>query len=143
MLRTRHPKLSSTAGSVPGDIGRIDADGALSLVGRIKSEINRAGIKIQAEEIDMLLERHPAVDEACAFGVPDAASGEAVAAAIVLSPGAREGTEEIRRWCRDQVRCRGCSGIALFRFRRFRAMTVEKWCAARSGTWFYRMRGGQ
>ena len=87
-----------------GDIGQIDADGALSLVGRIKSEINRAGIKIQAEEIDMLLERHPAVDEACAFGIPDAASGEAVGAAIVLSPGARDGPEEIRRWCRDQVR---------------------------------------
>ncbi|MCP4314563.1 MAG: acyl--CoA ligase [Hyphomicrobiales bacterium] len=87
-----------------GDIGEIDALGAITLVGRIKSEINRAGIKIQAEEIDMLLERHPAVEEACAFGIPDAASGEAVAAAIVLSPDAEEGPQQIRQWCRDQVR---------------------------------------
>ena len=87
-----------------GDIGELGQDGTLTLLGRIKSEINRAGIKVQAEEIDMLLERHPAVAQACAFGVPDPASGEAVAAAIVLAAGATADQESIKAWCRQRVR---------------------------------------
>lgn len=87
-----------------GDIGELGDDGTLTLVGRIKSEINRAGIKIQAEEIDMLLERHPAVAQACAFGIADPASGEAVAAAIVLVAGATANQESIKAWCRQRVR---------------------------------------
>lgn len=87
-----------------GDIGELGDDGALTLVGRIKSEINRAGIKVQAEEIDMLLERHPAIAQACAFAIPDPASGEAVAAAIVLKAGATADQESIKTWCRQRVR---------------------------------------
>jgi acyl-CoA synthetase (AMP-forming)/AMP-acid ligase II len=86
-----------------GDVGELDEAGGLSLVGRIKSEINRAGIKILAEEIDMLLERHPDIVEACAFGIPDAISGEAVAAAIVLRPHASGDLEAIKAWCRGQA----------------------------------------
>lgn len=85
-----------------GDIGRIDAEGRLTLVGRIKHEINRGGVKVPAEEIDMLLERHPAIREACAFGLPDPAAGEAVAAAIVL--GAEADIPAIRAWCLERCR---------------------------------------
>ena len=85
-----------------GDIGELAADGSLVLVGRIKTEINRGGIKIQAEEVDMLLERHPDIVEACAFGVPDAVAGEAVAAAIVLRPGASFDPEAIKAFCRKR-----------------------------------------
>lgn len=87
-----------------GDIGAIDADGDLVLMGRQKSEINRGGIKIQAEEIDMLLERHPDIVEACAFGLDDQISGEAVAAAIVLRQDAGVGIDEIRIWCSQHAR---------------------------------------
>ena len=87
-----------------GDIGELDAHGALTLVGRMKTEINRGGIKILAEEIDMMLERHPDVEEACAFGIEDMAAGEAVAAALVLRAGATVDLSEIRRWCRGEVR---------------------------------------
>ena len=87
-----------------GDVGELSADGDLTLVGRLKSEINRGGIKVQAEEIDMLLERHPDIAEACAFGVPDAAAGEAVAAAIVLRQGAVFDPEAIKAWCRAEAR---------------------------------------
>ena len=87
-----------------GDIGELDADGNLILVGRSKSEINRGGIKIQAEEIDMLLERHEAIVEACAFGIPDAIAGEAVAAAVVLADGAAFDPEALKAWCRARVR---------------------------------------
>ncbi len=94
-----------------GDIGEIDAAGSLTLVGRIKTEINRAGIKIQAEEIDMLLERHPAVDEACAFAIPDAASGQAVAAAIVLSSQNAISTQDIGQWCREHARAEAVPSV--------------------------------
>jgi len=58
-----------------GDTGDLDPQGRLTLVGRLKSEINRGGIKVQAEEIDMLLERHPDIAEACAFGIPRRGGG--------------------------------------------------------------------
>jgi len=86
-----------------GDLGEIGADGCLRLVGRLKHEINRAGIKVPAEEIDLLLERHPAVAEACAFALPDPVFGEVVAAAYV----ARDGTlapADLKRWCSGQIR---------------------------------------
>ncbi|MEP9389185.1 class I adenylate-forming enzyme family protein [Mesorhizobium sp. KR9-304] len=87
-----------------GDIGEIDADGRLFLVGRIKNEINRGGIKVPAEEIDMLLERHPDIAEACAFGLADPVSGEAVAVAIVMREGAQASDEAIKEWCRKHIR---------------------------------------
>lgn len=87
-----------------GDIGELDSQGNLTLVGRSKSEINRGGIKVQAEEIDMLLERHEHIAEACAFGIPDAIAGEAVAAAVVLADGATFDPEALKAWCRARVR---------------------------------------
>jgi len=87
-----------------GDIGEIDPDGRLFLVGRIKNEINRGGIKVPAEEIDMLLERHPDIVEACAFALPDPVSGEAVAVAIVMRADAQSTDEAIKEWCRARIR---------------------------------------
>ena len=87
-----------------GDIGEIDAEGRLFLVGRIKNEINRGGIKVPAEEIDMLLERHPDIAEACAFGLPDPVSGECVAVAIVMRPGSSGSDDTIKEWCRAHIR---------------------------------------
>ncbi len=86
-----------------GDIAELDAAG-LTLVGRIKTEINRGGIKVQAEEVDLLLERHPDIAEACAFGLPDPVAGELVAAAIVLNPGVRFDPEAVKAWCRTLAR---------------------------------------
>jgi acyl-CoA synthetase (AMP-forming)/AMP-acid ligase II len=87
-----------------GDIGEIDANGTLRLVGRSKHEINRGGIKVPAEEIDALLERNPSIVEACAFALPDALSGETVAAAIVMEPGETTGIDAIRSWCEARIR---------------------------------------
>jgi len=68
-----------------GDQGILDADGYLSLVGRIKEMINRGGEKIAPREIDEVLLQHPAVGEAVAFGSPHPVWGEEVAAAVVLN----------------------------------------------------------
>ena len=86
-----------------GDLGEFDAAGRLRLVGRLKHEINRAGIKIPAEEIDLLLERHPAVAEACAFALPDSVFGEVVAAAYVVREG-ELAPAELKRWCDGRIR---------------------------------------
>lgn len=70
----------------------------------MKEEINRAGFKVQPSEIDTLLETHPAVSEACAFGLPDLVSGQIVAAAVCLVPGAKINAESLRQWCATRLR---------------------------------------
>jgi acyl-CoA synthetase (AMP-forming)/AMP-acid ligase II len=87
-----------------GDRGSVDNGGNMRITGRIKDEINRAGFKVQPAEIDRLLESHPAVAEACAFGVADPVGGEAVAAAVRLVAGAVETAEGLRAWCRERLR---------------------------------------
>jgi acyl-CoA synthetase (AMP-forming)/AMP-acid ligase II len=67
-----------------GDRGVQDAEGYVTLIGRIKELINRGGEKISPLEIDAALLTHPAVAEAAAFGVPDAKYGEEVHAVVVL-----------------------------------------------------------
>lgn len=86
-----------------GDLGELDGEGRLRIVGRLKHEINRAGIKIPAEEIDLLLERHPQVAEACAFALPDPVFGEVVAAAFVARETALT-PALLKRWCKTQIR---------------------------------------
>ena len=73
-----------------GDQGTLDDEGYLTLVGRIKELINRGGEKISPREVDETLLQHPAVAEACCFGIPDRVYGEGVAAAVVLKETATE-----------------------------------------------------
>lgn len=80
-----------------GDRGVLDAEGYLTLVGRIKELINRGGEKISPLEVDAVLLAHPAVAEAATFGAPDAKYGEEVHAAVVLKGEATP--EELRRHC--------------------------------------------
>ena len=87
-----------------GDIGEIDRQGRLRILGRCKNQINRGGIKITAEEIELLLEQHPDVQEACAFALPDAISGEIVAAAVVLKNGRRLDQTALQSWCAERLR---------------------------------------
>ena len=71
-----------------GDLGSIDAEGFLTVLGRLKEFINRGGEKISPYEIEQALLLHPCVREAAAFSVPHPRLGENVAAAVVLAPGA-------------------------------------------------------
>jgi acyl-CoA synthetase (AMP-forming)/AMP-acid ligase II len=87
-----------------GDIGRLDESGTLRLVGRQKDEINRAGMKINPAEIDLFLERHPQVAEACCFAMADEVSGEVVAAAIRTTENATLAPAELRAWCLERIR---------------------------------------
>lgn len=81
-----------------GDLGRIDEDGYLTVVGRLKEVINRGGEKVFPYEIEKAMLEHPAVLEAAAFGVPHPRLGENVAAAAVLKPGSALSEQELKRF---------------------------------------------
>jgi acyl-CoA synthetase (AMP-forming)/AMP-acid ligase II len=71
-----------------GDLGRVDDDGFIYLVGRIKDVVIRGGENISCQEVENALERHPQVTEAAAFGAPHPALGEEVVAVVsVPAPG--------------------------------------------------------
>jgi fatty-acyl-CoA synthase len=67
-----------------GDLGKLDADGFLTLVDRKKDMILSGGENIYSAEIEQVLLRHPHVREAAVVGVPDAKWGQAVKAYVVL-----------------------------------------------------------
>ena len=84
-----------------GDQGHLDDAGVLTLTGRIKELINRAGEKISPLEVDAILLQHPCVAEAFCFGVPDVKYGEAVQAAVVLSESGSE--DDIKAFCGEHM----------------------------------------
>lgn len=79
-----------------GDQGRFDADGYLSLTGRLKEIINRGGEKISPIEVDAVLLNHPEIEQACCFVVPHEKLGEDIAAAVVLREGSGLDAKAIR-----------------------------------------------
>jgi acyl-CoA synthetase (AMP-forming)/AMP-acid ligase II len=86
-----------------GDVGKRDGEGYLYLTGRIKDVINRGGEKIAPAEIDAVLQSHPAVAEAAAFGMPHPTLGELVVAAVVPRPGARLDEKALRQHVRARL----------------------------------------
>jgi acyl-CoA synthetase (AMP-forming)/AMP-acid ligase II len=85
-----------------GDQGIQDADGYVSITGRLKEIINRGGEKISPREIDEVLMDHPAVQQVVTFGIPHDKLGEEVGAVVVL----REGMSATERELRDFVAAR-------------------------------------
>jgi acyl-CoA synthetase (AMP-forming)/AMP-acid ligase II len=79
-----------------GDQGVMDAEGYLSLTGRLKEIINRGGEKIAPREVDDVLMDHPAVAQVVTFAVPHDKLGEDVAAAVVLREGRSATEQELR-----------------------------------------------
>ncbi len=86
-----------------GDLGAIDSDGYLSIIGRTKDIINRGGEKIAPSEIERALSLHPAVHEAVVFGVPHPRLGESVAAAVVLKSETETTSAELQSFLFDRV----------------------------------------
>jgi malonyl-CoA/methylmalonyl-CoA synthetase len=72
---------------ITGDLGQIDADGYLTIVGRAKDLVISGGYNIYPKEVEMLLDGEPGVAESAVIGVPDADLGEAVVAAVTPRPG--------------------------------------------------------
>jgi fatty-acyl-CoA synthase len=86
-----------------GDLATIDADGYCNIVGRVKDMLIRGGENVYPREVEEYLFRHPKIQEAQVFGVPDPKFGEEVCAWIVLKPGISATEAEIRDFCRGQI----------------------------------------
>jgi acyl-CoA synthetase (AMP-forming)/AMP-acid ligase II len=81
-----------------GDQGTLDADGYLSLTGRLKEIINRGGEKISPREVDEILMDHPAVAQVVCFGLPHPKLGEEVAAVVVPREGMAPTERELQEF---------------------------------------------
>ena len=86
-----------------GDLATIDEHGYCTIVGRLNDMLIRGGENVYRREIEEFLARHPKVQSAQVFGVPDYRLGEEVGAFIVLKPGHSATEEEIRTFCRGQI----------------------------------------
>lgn len=88
-----------------GDIGRFDEEGYYFMVDRMKRMINASGYKVWPTEVESLLYKHPAVEQACVVGIPDPKRGESVKAFIILSEEAKGKVEETEmiEWARTQM----------------------------------------
>jgi long-chain acyl-CoA synthetase len=86
-----------------GDVGRLDDDGYLVLVGRSKEMIIRGGENIYPKEIEDVLAGDPAVLEAAVIGVPDEKWGEVVVAFVQAAPGETIDADAIKARCREQL----------------------------------------
>ena len=84
-----------------GDLAYQDDEGYLYIVDRKNDKIISGGVNIYPREVEEAIMRHPAVREVGVFGVPDEFWGEAVHAAVVLTPGQEVGSEEILEACAD------------------------------------------
>jgi acyl-CoA synthetase (AMP-forming)/AMP-acid ligase II len=81
-----------------GDQGQMDAEGYVSITGRLKEIINRGGEKVSPREVDEILMDHAAVAQVVCFGMPHAKLGEEVAAVVVLREGAAATERELQEF---------------------------------------------
>ena len=86
-----------------GDLGRMDADGFVHIVGRASELIIRGGENVYPREIEETLLAHPDVAEAAVVGAPDALYGEVVWAFLVAHPGRTIDEADVARWCRERL----------------------------------------
>jgi oxalate---CoA ligase len=86
-----------------GDQGKMDAEGYLTITGRLKEIINRGGEKVSPREVDEVLLDHPAVGQCVTFGVPHDMLGEEVAAAVVLREGATADERQLREFAATRL----------------------------------------
>jgi acyl-CoA synthetase (AMP-forming)/AMP-acid ligase II/acyl carrier protein len=86
-----------------GDLGYLDAEGYLFIVGRIKEIIHKGGQKVAPAEIEGALLSHPDVIDAAVFPVPHGRLGEDVAAAVVLRQDAKVSTQRLRDFARERL----------------------------------------
>ena len=86
-----------------GDLGKLDEDGYLYIVGRLKDTIISGGENIYPREVEEVLFAHAKIQEAAVIGVTDPKWGEAVKALIVLKAGQQATEEEIIQYCKRNI----------------------------------------
>ena len=87
-----------------GDLGRMDEDGYFFITDRLKRMINASGFKVWPAEVESMMFKNPAIQEACIISTKDDYRGETVKALVVLRPTHNDTTEQqIVDWCREHM----------------------------------------
>ena len=88
-----------------GDMGRVDEEGYFFMTDRLKRMINASGFKVWPAEVEALMFRHPAIQEACIIATRDAYRGESVKAVVVLRQDhqGQVSEQDIIDWCRENM----------------------------------------
>jgi len=86
-----------------GDLGVMDEQGYVQVVGRIKDMVIRGGENVYPREVEEFLYTHPGIAEVQVFGIPDERMGEEVCAWVQLQPGTSLTEDELKDFCRDQI----------------------------------------
>jgi acyl-CoA synthetase (AMP-forming)/AMP-acid ligase II len=112
------PELTATVIDVDGwlhtgDLGRLDADGNLTIAGRRKEMYIRGGYNVYPTEVEAALTGHPWITRTAIVGVPDPVLGEIGVAFVVLAPDAPDASDrvadadrilgDIRAWCGARI----------------------------------------
>ena len=86
-----------------GDVVTVDADGFTTIVDRLKELIITGGFNVAPSEVEEELRQHPDIVEVCVVGIPAGSTGETVAAAVVLRPGAQLDERALRSWGKERL----------------------------------------
>ncbi|MFA7586205.1 MAG: long-chain-fatty-acid--CoA ligase [Novosphingobium sp.] len=86
-----------------GDVGRLDADGYLTVFDRVKDMIISGGENVYPAEVENAIFSHPAVQDVAAIGLPDPRWGEKVTAIVVRQPGQNVDADAIIAWARGRI----------------------------------------
>ena len=86
-----------------GDIGRMDEEGYIFIVDRVKDMINVSGFKVWPAEVEHYLYQIPQIKEVAVYGIADELKGESVCAAVVLNDGAQLAPDDVIGWCKEKL----------------------------------------
>lgn len=97
------PTIGGERWGVPGDLGRLEDDGTVTLLGRGSSSINTGGEKVFPDEVEAVVKAHPSVFDAAVLGVPDPRWGERVMAVVAPRVGVTLSFEDLDAHCRSHL----------------------------------------
>jgi len=100
---TRRDEILQNGFFMTGDVATKNKDGNVRIVGRKKTMINVSGNKVFPQEVEFVLEQHPAVAQARVYADKHALAGEIVAADLILHPNENPEVESLILFCREHL----------------------------------------
>jgi fatty-acyl-CoA synthase len=98
-----HATLDANHWNHTGDLGTMDEQGYVKIVGRLKDMVIRGGENIYPREIEEFLHNHPRIADVYVIGVPDVKYGEELMAWVMVKPGESLTEEEVKEFCRGKI----------------------------------------
>ena len=98
-----HATIDSNRWNHTGDLGTMDEEGFVKIVGRLKDMVIRGGENIYPREIEEFLHHHPKISDVYVVGVPDEKYGEELMAWVMVEPGQSLTEDEVKEYCRGKI----------------------------------------